>query len=96
MKCRTSLFAGSPEQCVTADKKRNLLFAAKVYMKMHKEERLPRFDIIGILLHPQTGELQELTHLENAFQSSARTINSGSYNGQYQWQSKGYHKRHGF
>lgn len=96
VKCRTSMFAGSPEECVTPEKKRNMLFAANAYMKIHHEERVARFDIIGVLLDPATGDLLELTHLESAFTAPIRSIGMYSYSGQNKWHKKSYRRQHGF
>lgn len=88
VKARTSTFARHPEQNVDAEKKRNMVFAANAYIKINHEMRKPRFDIIGILLHPETGEVLELNHIEDAFYPQQRVIHSGTYSGQRRWHTK--------
>ncbi|MCQ2310597.1 MAG: YraN family protein [Paludibacteraceae bacterium] len=93
VKTRTSTFAGYPEQTVNIEKRKNMQFAANAYIKIHRENRKPRFDIIGILLNPTTNEIVELNHIEDAFFPIQRTINSHSYSGQYKWHTKSAWKR---
>ena len=86
VKTRTTLFGDkSPADYVDEAKKRHMVAAANAYVKHHRIEKAVRFDIIGILLHPDTHEVQELTHYENAFLPPVRTVNSRSYSG---WKSK--------
>ncbi|MCQ2348469.1 MAG: YraN family protein [Paludibacteraceae bacterium] len=92
VKTRTSTFAGYPEESVTKEKQRNIVYAANAYLKIHHENRKPRFDIIGILLDPQTKQIQELNHIEDAFFPPQRTIHANSYSGQYRWHNKAYWK----
>ena len=49
----------------------------------------PRFDIIGILVNPQTNEITYRNHLENAFQPGLRTISSASFSGIWRWAHRG-------
>lgn len=86
VKTRTTLFGDkTPAAYVDEAKKRHIVAAANAYVKHHRIEKSVRFDIIGILLHPETHEVLELTHYENAFLPPVRTINSRSYSG---WNSK--------
>ena len=86
VKTRTTLFGDkTPADYVDEAKKRHMVAAANAYMKYHRIDKSVRFDIIGILLHPDTHEVQELTHYENAFLPPVRTVNSRSYSG---WNSK--------
>ena len=86
VKTRTTLFGDkSPADYVDEAKKRHIVAAANAYMKYHRIDKSVRFDIIGILLHPDTHEVQELTHYENAFLPPVRTVNSRPYSG---WKSK--------
>ena len=59
--------------------------AANAYIKHHQIELVPRFDIIGILMDPNTYEVKELTHLEDAFLPPQRTIGKSSFSGQGRW-----------
>ena len=86
VKTRTTLFGDKmPADYVDEAKKRHIVAAANAYMKYHRIDKSVRFDIIGILLHPDTHEVQELTHYENAFLPPVRTVNSRPYSG---WKSK--------
>lgn len=85
VKTRTSTFNGYPEQAVDEEKKRNITFAANIYIKCHHEERKPRFDVIGILLDPKTKEVIELNHIEDAFFPQQRTVHRNSLSGRYKW-----------
>jgi len=88
VKARTSTFARHPEENVDKEKQRNMVFAANAYIKYTHETRKPRFDIIGVLLHPETNEVLELNHIEDAFYPMQRTIHASSYSGQRRWHSK--------
>lgn len=85
VKTRTSTFNGYPEQAVDEEKKRNIIFAANIYIKCHHEERKPRFDVIGILLDSKTKEVIELNHIEDAFFPQQRTAHCNSLSGRYKW-----------
>ena len=86
VKARTSTFGDRmPEEYVDEDKKRRMTAAANAYIKYRKIEKLPRFDIIGILVNPNTSEIIYRGHLENAFQPRVRTISAGSYTGKWRW-----------
>jgi len=88
VKTRTSLFARNPEQNVDKEKQRNMVFAANAYIKCHHEMRMPRFDIIGILLDPTTKEVIELNHIEDAFYPPQKTVHASTYSGQRKWHTK--------
>ena len=86
VKARTTTFGNRmPEEYVDEDKKRRMTVAANAYIKYRKIDKLPRFDIIGILVNPNTNEILYRSHLENAFHPHVRTINSGSFSGQWRW-----------
>ena len=52
VKARTTTYGGKmPEEYVDEDKKRRMTVAANAYIKYRKIEKMPRFDIIGILNH---------------------------------------------
>lgn len=91
VKARTSTFGDiRPEEYVDDTKKQRLVAAANAYIKYHKIEKNPRFDIIGLLVHPETQEITYRCHLENAFGPRQRTITANSYNGQW----KLHHRSH--
>lgn len=91
VKARTSTFGNRmPEEYVDEDKKRRMTAAANAYIKYHKIEKTPRFDIIGLIIHPQTGEITYRGHLENAFIPRLRTIHANSYSGVLRWHHRGH------
>ena len=86
VKARTSDYGDKmPEEYVDEDKKRRITAAANAYIKYHKVEKLPRFDIIGIIVHPDTKEILYRNPLENAFVPRQRTISQSSYSGTWKW-----------
>ena len=91
VKARTSTFGNRmPEEYVDEDKKRRMTAAANAYIKYHKIEKTPRFDIIGLIVHPRTGEITYRGHLENAFIPRLRTIHANSYSGVLRWHHRGH------
>ena len=86
VKARTCILNGKmPEENVDEIKKRRIIAAANAYLKYHKIEKQPRFDVIGILVDKNTNEITYRRYVEDAFQPKTRTISSGSYNGQWKW-----------
>ena len=89
VKARTSTFGDiMPEQYVDEDKRRKISAAANAYIKGKNINKKMRFDIIGILVHPDTHEVIYRGHQENAYEPMVRTITASSYNGQYSWGKK--------
>lgn len=89
VKTRTSTFGNKrPEEYVDELKRRRMAAAANAYIKFHKIELVPRFDIIGISMDPNTYAVKELTHLEDAFLPPQRTIGKSSFSGQGRWHHK--------
>ena len=89
VKARTSTFY-SPEEYVDEDKKRRMVAAANAYIKYHRLEKTPRFDIIGILVHPETNEVIYRGHVENAFVPRLKTIHASSFSGVLGWHHRGH------
>ncbi len=86
VKARTSAFSNKmPEEYVDEIKRKHMVAAANAYIKYHKIEKQPRFDIIGIIIDAQTNEITYKNHLENAFLPQTRTISSGSFSGKWRW-----------
>ena len=86
VKARTTTFGNMlPEQYVDENKKRRIIAAANAYIKYRHLEKTPRFDIIGILVNPETNEVTYRGHVENAFYPQARRITAGSYSGTWKW-----------
>lgn len=91
VKARTSTYGNRmPEEYVDENKKRRMTAAANAYIKYHKIEKTPRFDIIGLIVHPQTGEITYRSHMENAFMPRLRTIHANSYSGVLGWHHRGH------
>ena len=86
VKARTCILNGKmPEENVDEIKMRRITAAANAYLKYHKIEKQPRFDVVGILVDRNTNEITYRNYVENAFQPKIRTISSGSYSGQWKW-----------
>ena len=86
VKARTTLFGDiRPEEYVDEDKKRRMITAGNAYVKMHKSDKALRFDIIGIVVDPETAEITYRCHMENAFAPTMRAVTSGSYAGGWKW-----------
>lgn len=86
VKTRTTSFGGKrPEEYVDELKRRRMAAAANAYIKFNKIELVPRFDIIGLLIDPDTHKVVEQTHLEDAFLPPQRTIGKSSFSGQGRW-----------
>lgn len=89
VKTRTSAFGDKrPEEYVDQLKQRRMAAAANAYIKNNQIELKPRFDIIGIRINPETHEIVEQTHLEDAFLPPQRTIGQSSYSGQSKWRHR--------
>ena len=86
VKTRTSTFGNKrPEEYVDHLKRRRMVAAANAYIKMHHITLVPRFDIIGLLIDPDTHEVLEYTHLPDAFLPPQRTIGTTTFSGQARW-----------
>ena len=86
VKARTSILNGKmPEENVDEIKMRRIIAAANAYLKYHRIEKQPRFDVVGILIDRNTNEITYRRYVEDAFQPKTRTITSGSYSGQWKW-----------
>lgn len=89
VKARTTEFGNiRPEEYVDEDKKHRMLVAANAYIKKTHTDKSPRFDIIGILVNPETEEVTYCNHLENVFAPTLRTCNTGCFNGAGKWRKK--------
>ena len=89
VKTRTTTFAdANPEQYVDEHKRRFMTIAGNAYVKHHNISKNLRFDICGVLWNKQTNRADEIHYYENAFTPSLRSVNSGSYNGEWKWQRK--------
>ena len=64
VKTRKSAIFGAPEVFVDMQKQRHLIRAAMYYAKFKSVKKEIRFDIVSVINSP---EMQEVTHIENAF-----------------------------
>lgn len=86
VKARTSTFGSRlPEEFVDSDKQRRMQIAANAYIKQHKLEKTPRFDVFGILVDPKTNEVTYCNHIEGCMHPQVRTTSSGSCSGSWKW-----------
>ena len=80
VKARTCILNGKmPEENV------DVIAAANAYLKYHRIEKQPRFDVVGILVDRNTNEITYRRYVEDAFQPRVRTISSGSFSGLWKW-----------
>lgn len=86
VKARTCILNGKmPEENVDEIKMRRVIAAANAYLKYHRIEKQPRFDVVGILVDRNTNEITYRRYVEDAFQPRVRTISSGSFSGLWKW-----------
>lgn len=86
VKARTTLFGDiRPEEYVDENKKRRMITAGNAYVKMRKSDKALRFDIIGIVVNPETAEVTYRCHMENAFAPTIRAVSSGYFTGGWKW-----------
>lgn len=86
VKARTTMYGDiCPEEYVDENKKRRMIAAGNAYVKQHKSDKSLRFDIIGLVVDPQTNEITYRCHMENAFRPQMKSMNSGFFNGQCRW-----------
>ena len=94
VKARTSMFGNiRPEEYVDEAKKRRMISSGNAFMKHTRSTKALRFDIIGIVVDPQTMEVTYRSHIENAFQPSTRAITTGSHSSSWLWGHKGRKKK---
>lgn len=86
VKARTCILNGKmPEENVDEIKMRRVTAAANAYLKYHKIEKQPRFDVLGVLVDKNTNEITYCHYVENAFQPKTRTITASSFSGLWKW-----------
>lgn len=88
VKTRSQIFGRLPEEYVDHEKQRNMINAANTYIHLHHIDKIPRFDIVGIVVNPLNHEIININHIENAFQPMLRTVNRGSFRGFSRWKAK--------
>ena len=86
VKARTTMFGEiRPEEYVDANKRRRMIAAGNAYVKHKKSTKSLRFDIIGIVVNPQTNEIEYRSHIENAFQPQTKAVSTVFFNGLWRW-----------
>ena len=86
VKARTTMFGDiRPEEYVDENKKRRMITAGNAYMRYSRSTKSLRFDIIGIVVDPETMKVTYRSHLENAFQPSAHVATRGSHSPSLVW-----------
>lgn len=86
VKARTTMYGDiRPEEYVDENKKRRMIATGNAYVKQHKSDKSLRFDIIGLVVDPQTNEITYRCHMENAFRPQMKSMNTGFFNGQCRW-----------
>ena len=89
VKARTCILNGKmPEENVDEIKMRRVIAAANAYIKYHRIEKQPRFDVVGILVNKETGEITYRCYVEDAFHPRTRTITSDTFSGQWKWEHR--------
>ena len=92
VKARTCILNGKmPEENVDSLKQKRIIAAANAYLKYNKVDKIPRFDVVGILVDTNTNGITYRNYVENAFQPHTRTISANSFSGQWRWG----HRSHG-
>jgi putative endonuclease len=90
VKARTTMYGEiRPEEYVDENKKRRMIAAGNAYVKQRQSTKSLRFDIIGIVVDPESQEVTYRCHMENAFQPSMKAVNTGFFNGQFHWGHRG-------
>ena len=89
VKARTTMFGNiRPEEYVDESKKKRMVTSGNAYIKQHRSAKSLRFDIIGIVVNPETMEVTYRSHIEDAFQPSTRAITNGSHSPGWLWGHK--------
>lgn len=86
VKARTTMFGDiRPEEYVDENKKRRMITVGNAYMRYSRSTKSLRFDIIGIVVDPETMKVTYRSHLENAFQPTAHVATRGSHSPSLVW-----------
>ena len=89
VKARTTMFGNiRPEEYVDENKKKRMITSGNAFLRRCKSTKSLRFDIIGIVVDPQTMEVTYRSHIENAFQPTMHAITSGSHSPSWLWRHK--------
>ena len=89
VKARTTMYGDlRPEEYVDEAKKKRMILSGNAFMRRCRSTKSLRFDIIGIVVDPDTMEVVYREHLEDAFQPTTRSITHGSHSPSWQWSHK--------
>lgn len=89
VKARTTMYGNIlPEEYVDEAKKKRMIASGNAFMKRYRSPKSLRFDIIGIVVDPETMEVTYRSHIENAFQPTTRAITHGSHSASWHWGHK--------
>lgn len=90
VKARTCILNGKmPEENVDEIKKKRIIAAANAYIKYHKIDKKPRFDVVGLLVDKNTKDITYRCYVEDAFHPATKTISSNSFSGELKWHHRG-------
>lgn len=67
VKTREEHYQVSPLEAVTKSKQRKIVKTAVLYLQKNPTPLQPRFDVIGIVMKPDTQTVRSVEHIENAF-----------------------------
>ena len=82
VKTRSTLFGDKrPEEYVDRAKQAHIARAANAYIAFRRISLAPRFDIVSVMVEPQTMQVTDIQHIEDAFDVPMRTV--GGYNPLY-------------
>ena len=94
VKARTTMYGDiRPEEYVDEAKKKRMITSGNAFMRHCRSTKSLRFDIIGIVVDPETMEVVYREHLEDAFQPTARSITHCSHSPSWQWSHKNIRRR---
>lgn len=89
VKARTTMFGNiRPEEYVDESKKKRMITSGNAFIRHNKSAKSLRFDIIGIVVDPETMEVTYRSHIEDAFQPTTRAITNGSHSAGWLWGHK--------
>ena len=89
VKARTTMFGDfRPEEYVDEAKKKRMITSGNAFIRHSKSTKALRFDIIGIVVNPETMEVTYRSHLENAFNPAIHAITNGSHSAAWRWGHK--------
>lgn len=73
VKTRTSVFGRMPEEYVDRTKQHRIKCAANAYIKAKNCNKIPRFDVIGVLANGNCDKILYINHIEDAFRPRLKT-----------------------